>query len=91
MQDGCLKLYSCFASLGYCRMVCDEDECFACAVSAQVFYKLPFRFGIEGGSSFVQQQDVSGTEEGAGDGDTLGLSFAEAATLFVEVGIYSVR
>ena len=33
-----LKLYSCFASLGYCRMVCDEDECFACAVSAQAFY-----------------------------------------------------
>ena len=52
---------------------------------------MPFRFGIKGGSSFVQQQDVPGTEEGAGDGDTLGLSFAEAATLFVEVGIYSVR
>ena len=35
---------------------------------------MPFRFGIEGGSSFVQQQDVSGTEEGAGDGDTLTLA-----------------
>lgn len=32
-----LKLYRSFASLGYCRMMCDEDECLACAVSAKVF------------------------------------------------------
>jgi hypothetical protein len=51
---------------------------------------LSFRFGIKGRGGFIQQQDVSGTEEGAGDGDTLGLSFAEAATLFIEIGIYSI-
>ena len=37
MQDGCLKLYSCFASLGYCRMVCDEDECFCANGTAYLF------------------------------------------------------
>ena len=30
-----LKLYRSFASLGYCRMMCDEDECLACAVSGR--------------------------------------------------------
>ncbi len=34
---------------------------------------------------------MSGTKKGAGDGDALGLSFAEAATLFVEIGIEALR
>ena len=33
---------------------------------------------------------MAGTEEGAGNGNALGLSFAEAAALFVEVSVYSV-
>lgn len=49
-----------------------------------------FRFGVEGGGGFVQQQDVAGAQQGAGDGNALGLSFAEAATLLVERGVDAV-
>lgn len=49
-----------------------------------------FRFGVEGGGGFVQQQDVAGAQQGAGNGDALGLSFAEAATLLVEGGVDAV-
>ena len=45
-----LKLYRSFASLGYCRMMCDEDECLVCAVSAQFFQR-----GLEHDGLFVSE------------------------------------
>ena len=51
---------------------------------------MPFRFGIKGGSSFVQQQDVSGTEEGAGDGDTLELALGQTRTPLTNGSVQSL-
>ena len=60
----------------------DEDHGFLWEAGGEAFEHFVFGLGIEGGAEFVEQQDGAWSEQGAGDGDALGLTFAEAYSPF---------
>ena len=45
---------------------------------------------VEGTADFVKQQDVAIVEQSTGDGDTLGLSFAESAAALTQFGVDAI-
>ena len=67
----------------------DEDDR-ALLVLQEVREQLALGIGIEGTGSFVEQKNAAGTKQGTGNGNALGLSLGQTATMFGETGVKTV-
>ena len=69
----------------------NEDHRLTRRFFREVVHQLLLGIGIEGGAELVQQQDRARPQQAAGDGDPLGLAFAQAGAAFAAAGVQPVR
>ena len=77
---GLAQAYDGIGMLGNSLAVRDEQKGFLPVITAVEVLQQPFfRFRIQGRRTLVQDEHAAGTQQGAGNGNALGLAFAEAA------------
>jgi len=69
----------------------DGDDSAALHQFARGFFEQGFGFGVEAGGGFVENQDGGIFEEGAREGDSLGLSAGETGAAFTDDGFIFLR
>ena len=66
----------------------DEDDGLV-ALLQDILQQLPFRVGIKGAGSLIEQHDATVAQQGTGNGNALRLTFRESATRLGTNGIES--
>ena len=78
------------AELGGGLLVGDEQEGLVGYPALQTGEQLAFGVAVERRGGLVEQKDAAGTQQTAGNGDALGLTFAEAAAELAAQGVETV-
>ena len=68
----------------------DENDGFA-AVAEDILQQLALSVRVEGGGSLVEKHDAAVAQQGAGDGNALGLPLGESAAGLAADGVEPLR